>query len=143
MILSTFFMKVWAGFFLRDNNNSHFEQAHKNKLHTTRSLRKNMSLQSYFESLQKEHNATCVTFVVDQARGDGRMSSLCVPSYAPSGDDENECLKQRPSFSTYSERLSSAPKCPLRSRDNERIIMLSQVEQALEVLSLSLSELSQ
>mmetsp|Transcript_9576 Transcript_9576/g.22506 ORF Transcript_9576/g.22506 Transcript_9576/m.22506 type:complete len:109 (+) Transcript_9576:2184-2510(+) len=107
-----------------------------------------MSLQSYFESLQKEHNVTSVEFVVDQARVDGRMSSsLCVqspcsPSCCAPSDDEEECLKQRPSFYTHSERLSSAPKCPLRSRDSERVTTLSQVEQALEVLSLSLSELS-
>ena len=111
-----------------------------------------MCLKTYFENLQREHNATSFEFVVDQARGDGRVSRpSCSASCAStcmtpsSSDDEDECLKQRPSFYTYSERLSSAPKCPLRSSDSailDRRSQLSQLDEALKVLSMSLTDLS-
>ncbi|CAJ1931285.1 unnamed protein product [Cylindrotheca closterium] len=85
-----------------------------------------MSLQSYFENLQREHNATCVEFIADQAKCDeGRIRFPAAPSLAV-----QQQQPQRPSFRSDSERHSAAPTCPLRTTSFEDLVQLCHDEGA-------------
>jgi hypothetical protein len=51
------------------------------------------------------------------------------PSFLPSiPEEEDEYLRERPSFLSSSERLSLAPKCPRRSTDIDNLEFLPRVE---------------
>lgn len=100
-----------------------------------------MSLQSYFQKLQQEHNVTCFEFVTDQSKGNGRKR---VSRRFPTSkrDVDTQVVRQRPTFQTDSERLSSAPKCPLRTPDDDEFLLaLYQIEEALDKMNLSLTDI--
>ena len=91
-------------------------------------------MKAYFERLQQEHNVTCVEFVADQAKGEGRISrrSISMIQSRSMKALDARSVTQRPSFQSDSERLSSAPKRPSRTSSCESLVTL---QEALALLN--------